>query len=260
MEKKKLLLVAVSVGVFLVIVIGASILVFSPAKPTGYQATAAAATRPISAGYPASVDPADMVRNAEEYQGLQVPPASAAANNENNLNSSDEASDQGISFDQGSGEAVKNQVIINVARPTTAAVPDDSDQPTVRTTGSGTAVKQTAPAAVTQNTAPAKPTAVVQAPVKTTAPVSTAQSKAYDVYWVQTGSFSAKVRADTVKETLAAKGISSIIENRDVNGAIYYRVRVGPYTSTNEADYWLSLIKSIEGFEDSQIWKSPVKL
>jgi DedD protein len=33
-------------------------------------------------------------------------------------------------------------------------------------------------------------------------------------------------------------------------------VRVGPYTSQNEADYWLALIKSIDGFGESQIWQN----
>jgi DedD protein len=80
---------------------------------------------------------------------------------------------------------------------------------------------------------------------------------AYNDFWVQAGSFTAKVRAENVKETLASKGITSIIENRDVNGATFFRVRIGPYTSQNEADHWLALIKSIKGFEDSQIWQSP---
>ena len=56
-----------------------------------------------------------------------------------------------------------------------------------------------------------------------------------------------------MKESLASKGIASVIENRVMDGTTYYRVRVGPYTSKNEADYWLSLIKSINGFEDSQV-------
>jgi DedD protein len=80
--------------------------------------------------------------------------------------------------------------------------------------------------------------------------------KTYNNYWVQAGSFSAKARAEDVKETLATKGITSIIENRDVNGDTFFRVRIGPYTSQNEADYWLSLIKSINGFEGSQIWQN----
>jgi cell division protein FtsN len=72
-------------------------------------------------------------------------------------------------------------------------------------------------------------------------------------YWVQTGAFSTKNRADGVKETLASKGINSVVDVQDVNSNTYYRVRVGPYTSEKEAGYWLSLVKTIEGFRDSQI-------
>lgn len=86
-----------------------------------------------------------------------------------------------------------------------------------------------------------------------------AQRRVYDTYWVQTGSFSTQNKAEGVKEVLASKGITSIVENRDVNGTLFYRVRVGPYTSSNEADYWLSLIKTINGFEDSQVWKSQAR-
>ena len=79
------------------------------------------------------------------------------------------------------------------------------------------------------------------------------QTKVQDDFWVQTGAFSTLARAEGVKETLATKGITSIIENRDIEGRTLFRVRIGPYTSQNEANYWLSLIKSIGGFEDSQI-------
>jgi DedD protein len=82
---------------------------------------------------------------------------------------------------------------------------------------------------------------------------ATVQSKARSDYWVQTGAFSTQVRAEGVKETLAAKGITSIIENRAVDGKTWYRVRVGPYTSETEANYWLALVRSIDGFADSQV-------
>jgi cell division protein FtsN len=52
---------------------------------------------------------------------------------------------------------------------------------------------------------------------------------------------------------LAAKGLNSIIDNREVNGQIWYRVRVGPYISENEAGYWLALVRAIDGFGESQI-------
>jgi DedD protein len=66
-------------------------------------------------------------------------------------------------------------------------------------------------------------------------------------------------RAEAVKDTLSAKGITSLVENREMEGKTYFRVRVGPYTSKNEADYWLALIKSIHGFEESLVFKTPVR-
>jgi DedD protein len=52
---------------------------------------------------------------------------------------------------------------------------------------------------------------------------------------------------------LASKGITSIIENRQIDGKTWYRVRLGPYTSEKEANYWLALVKSIDGFGESQV-------
>jgi len=61
------------------------------------------------------------------------------------------------------------------------------------------------------------------------------------------------VRAESVKESLESKGIASIIENRNIGGRTLYRVRVGPYLSETEANYWLALVRSIDGFADSQV-------
>jgi DedD protein len=41
-----------------------------------------------------------------------------------------------------------------------------------------------------------------------------------------------------------------------VDGQIWYRVRVGPYTSENEANYWLALVRAVEGFGGSQVRSS----
>jgi DedD protein len=75
-------------------------------------------------------------------------------------------------------------------------------------------------------------------------------------YWIQTGAFSALVGAENAKEILASKGLGSIIDDREVNGQTWYRVRVGPYTSENEANYWLALVRAIEGFGGSQVRNS----
>jgi DedD protein len=96
----------------------------------------------------------------------------------------------------------------------------------------------------------AKPAAAKPAPAKP------APARSNNDYWVQIGAFSAKVRAEGVKETLASRGITTIIDDRDVDGKTLYRVRVGPYTSETEAGYWLALVKEIDGFGDSQIRSS----
>ena len=124
--------------------------------------------------------------------------------------------------------------VISVPKPSAAAVPD---------------VKPAAPKPAAQT--PAKPQEKPQEVQQAAAP-----KKMHRDFWVQAGSFSTRERADGVKVTLDTKGISAIVTNQEINGNTYYRVRIGPYTSQNEADYWLAMVKSIDGFQDSQIWES----
>jgi DedD protein len=243
MEKKKLLLIAISVGVFLVIVIGAAILVFSPRTPSP---AAAAAAKPIPAGnpektespnLPASVDAIELVKNSVDIQGLETPPEGNSQDNIFYIYG--ETPEDTVTVNRTSSGA-NNRLVVDIPRPVTAAVPDAP--PPVK-------VKTAAPARETPAAAPQ-----VAAP-KAAAPAQ----KTPDNFWVQTGSFSTVARAEGVKDTLASKGITSLIENRDVDGKTFFRVRVGPYTSKNEADYWLALIKSIHGFEESLVFKTPVR-
>jgi DedD protein len=295
MEKKKLLLVAISVGVFLVIVIGASILVFSPRSPSpAAVAIKPSAGRPVSAGnpedieipeLPASVDATELVKNPSDIRELQIPPASNKPAQDNVFyiygENSQSTADPIERTPAKTNTNANTRVVIDVPRPVTAAVPDaprnpsratvSSVQPTTRQNSTEDTPKPTAvprPAASTPKPAvtASRPVAAASKPAATTVaakptvPASAIPARAYDNYWVQTGAFSTKVRAEGVKETLASKGIISLIENHDAEGKTLYRVRVGPYTSKNEADYWLTLIKSIHGFEESQVWKTPVRL
>jgi len=269
MEKKKLLLVAISVGIFLVIAIGAAILVFTPRSPAGAEprragdilvevvpSTPATGIEPVSdqgnstSAQSAPLDAFNMVRNAQEVPGLKSPPEGAVRQN----------NDYYVTGTSPSASGRNSDTVISVPKPSTAAVPDTPpagravSEPAPKVTQAAPKPAATAPAAaprpVAQTTqatkaAPAAPAAARNTPA--------AQKKVYDDYWVQTGAFSTVATAEVVKDSLATKGIKSIIENRDVDGKTLFRVRVGPYTSQNEADYWLSLIKSIGGFEDSQI-------
>ena len=224
MERKKLLLVAVSVGVFLVLIISVSILVFSP--KTG---SALSADRPIPAGSGGTLPQGKTrpsvtvgVPGAAQNAG-NVPLANATQ--ETNVYINSETPDATYTVEKSTGDA-SAKVTINIPKPGAPAA-----------TPPKTTVSAAKPAA-------ARPK-----------PATAAQSKKND-YWVQTGAFSTLVRAEGVKETLSSKGITSIIENRVVDGKTWYRVRVGPYTSETEANYWLALVRSIDGFADSQVRQS----
>jgi hypothetical protein len=72
-------------------------------------------------------------------------------------------------------------------------------------------------------------------------------------YWIQTGSYSSKFRAEEVKSNLAQKGVASLITTTEVNGDTYYRVRIGPYAGKDEAEKFLDWIKGVSGFESSYV-------
>jgi DedD protein len=268
MEKKKLLLISISVGIFLVIIIGASILMFAPKDPVPI---AAELSRPISPGNsglsrnepppPVRIDLTDMVKDPEEAKGLQVPPeappqapasSQAVQENSNHIYINGEPININGEFISGEqitdGTRTRTNLVINVPSPQTPVVPEPAPP------------KQPAAAVQPKPVAAAKPAAKPAARPAARAAPAPKPAPARTNFWVQTGSFSTQTRAEGVKEVLATKGIPSIIENRDVEGKTFYRVRVGPYTSNSEASYWRTLIKQINGFEDSQIWQNQSRL
>jgi DedD protein len=234
MEKKKLLLVAVSVGVFLVIVISAAVLVFNP-RSAPVQSTAPILSEYSGSSRSATADPSNMVGNPELNQLRD--PSLPSPIQENTIYINGDPGSK-LTLDR-SDDAVTTTTVISIPKPASAAVPTaPAKEPPKPAAQPAQTVVKAAPAA-------AKPAASVAPP-----------KKSYNDFWVQAGSYSTRDRADKVKKTLDDKGITSIITNQEINGQTYYRVRVGPYTSRNEADYWLVMVKSIEGFEGSQVWES----
>ena len=271
-EMKKMLLVAVSVGVFLLVTITVAILLLTP--KTGTEETAFSSSYPYPAGRTQPV--------IENAGSIQPQHDFIQDSNTNNIRDNTIVN---ITGDRNNGDSLT----INIPKPSTAAVPNTAGtspaasvsvspntaassatsaaaRPAATAAVTPTTVTPTAgnpaagittaiiPAAVTTTqTVPAARPAAVSGSASTTAVKQTITSRSINDYWVQTGAFSAMIRAEDVKELLASKGITSIIENRIVDGRIWYRVRLGPYTSENEANYWLALVKSIDGFSDSQI-------
>ncbi|HNY20766.1 MAG TPA: SPOR domain-containing protein [Treponemataceae bacterium] len=86
-------------------------------------------------------------------------------------------------------------------------------------------------------------------------PAKTAQQKAVSVteYWIQTGSFSSKINAEKSRDALAAHYLNAEIFTKDASGKTSYRVRVGPYKTKAEAEYWLVTVREIPDCAKSYI-------
>ncbi|MDR2095976.1 MAG: SPOR domain-containing protein [Treponema sp.] len=283
MEKKKLLLVSVSVGAFLIIVIAASYLIMqsksAPVPPginaqgeSGYEDASVRnvplntvpsagtegenpASQPDGSGLadplfpvqggpsvanavpeqPALVDPTGMVRNPDGIRGLQQPPVKSAG-------------------DSTTGQEGSR---ISIAPPTTAGVPE---APPVGKAASRPALESSASAKAQPRQAPVPPPAAVQSPPDVIPPVARTapQTQTRDYFWVQAGSFTHQSKAEDLSKFLDSKGMKSIIVSTQVQGVPYFRVRIGPYISKDEADYWLPNIKGL-GFEDSQVWQTTTR-
>ena len=115
--------------------------------------------------------------------------------------------------------------------------------------------KQEAPKATTSKGTTAKTT-----PKKETAPAKASETKAATQapkavtrYWVQVAAYTNKKTAENAREVLTSNKITSdIFTYQDAKNRLFYRVRVGPYTTKSEAEYWQAKIAKIDDFKDSK--------
>jgi DedD protein len=263
-EMKKLLLVAVSVGVFLMVTITVAIIFLTPKtqvqqiafSDSSFNTPAPNALQPTSTPSPAASplqEPVDMSAERDTNARTNGPPSIAIISENNNRNNQTPMQGTGT----GTGTAQNRDIQAGSQPPQPSA---GTQQAETRTTPAPTAAPSrttaSTPAATARPSATpvptTRPSATTSTPRPTATPASTSARTITD-YWVQTGAFAARIRAEDAKEFLASKGIVSIIENREINGRVWYRVRLGPYVSENEAKHWLEVVKVIDGFGESQI-------
>ena len=270
MEKKQLFYIITSVGLALILfIVGALWLVSSKKQTPGSLAAIQNSTtdsqEAVSNKTPGAitdteVNPTEWVKNPQTIPGIQPPPVGTASNRgdviivygDNTVTSKTTDTLQPSDTDP-------NRIVIQVPSTQSTGTPLGTaaeTEPQKQSTQPGQAAKTSVPAQPKEVPAKAvKTTAPVQKPApsgsKTAVKAST--PKSYTDYWVQTGAYSSKTRAETVRDELKAKGITAILDVKDINGKTYYRVRIGPYTSQKEAQYWLSLVKNLDGFSESYI-------
>ncbi|MBN2652814.1 MAG: SPOR domain-containing protein [Spirochaetales bacterium] len=108
-----------------------------------------------------------------------------------------------------------------------------------------------------------KPSPAVVKPQTTaksqTPAVSKPQTLFVDEYWVQIASFSQQTRATAIREEMVEKGYTCLITTRESGGNTFFRVRIGPFYSKQEADQAANLFKKDSRFENSYV-AAPIKV
>lgn len=112
--------------------------------------------------------------------------------------------------------------------------------------------------AVTKNNASkgntAKKSVTPKATQKNTAAKPKAKTSAGKTqYWVQAASFANKNGADAARSVLDENKISAdVFTYKDGKGKVFYRVRIGPYVTKSEAEYWRTRVGQINDFKSGE--------
>ena len=112
--------------------------------------------------------------------------------------------------------------------------------------------------AVTKTNASKGNTAKNSVTPKTTQKNSAAKPKAKasvgkTQYWVQAASFTNKNGADAARGVLDENKIpADVFTYKDGKGKVFYRVRIGPYVTKSEAEYWRTRIAQINDFKSEE--------
>ena len=274
MEQKKILWVILSVSLFVLIIFGIALFLYSPSRNSA-TAQAGGETVPYEmTGDVANVDPDLWARDPDRVAALDRNAPSASGNiiNLNNVNivSTDGQTGQPNGIDvsdltvqagdaevSGLPKELAEQIGIDTAPARPEEQPAEKKQE-LSAQPHTAAAAQTQPKPVVEKK-PAQASASVTVKPKVQAPAKPAASPVQTLYWVQTASFANRINAERARDKLAAQHMKVEIFTKETAAGLTHRVRVGPFTNNTEAKYWLNSIKKIEGFEKSYVTEEKVK-
>lgn len=299
MEQKRTLWIMAAVGVFLLVVLGAALILYSPtARSSQTIATVSPSNKQTSNGWvslaPAENEttipqtkmpatevlseqtnevPQQNVINSEEKitrvaeLTVYADKATIISNNPNEMNNVVATVPSSVP-EQKTAEQTHHTVINNTT--TIDINPVISEKPVVTPKNELTknaiaknsnkviekpVVKQVAKKEVSKPVSKQKKATSTKATTSTTATAKVTKTPAKPKvvqYWVQVTSLKSKKSAENAREVLDENKITAdIFTYKDKKDQLFYRVRVGPYTTKSEAEYWQSKIAKIDTFASS---------
>ena len=294
MEQKRTLWIIAAVGIFLLVVIGAALILYSPAAhstqtvaaitpvkrpassswisapetPSGQQQTAAGQAVPDTETQPV---PAVQAVPSDSAADGTIPPVTHV-NDMTVIAKNTTVYGLEKKYQSGNTQSEDGSTTIDLNTLKTAPTVSQTVVPENETSAKAMeTVRQAA------NTLPE--TQSVETPVKRTAKSKTSVSKrdtaskksagqeitqpapvknvkkqtSVTQFWVQAAAFTSKRTADDARATLDNNKIpADVFTYKDNKGRIFYRVRIGPYTTKSEAEYWRTRIVVIPEFAKNE--------
>ncbi len=270
-ENRKFLWIALSLCVFVLILVAAGLLLFNPRGNTGETPASAAntaapkATDPqdfLVAPPPAPTDSTDSKGSGDVIvvYGNQMEPTSTTVQKTGALPSSGSSTTTiaaklptstttsvGRSATQASTTTTSPlQLTPIMPSPDSPIIAADARETTTTTTVRKVVAKpKPTPKPATK---PAVKAVVKPSPKPAVAPIASSPAAAEaDIAWIQTGSFQSRSGADTLRDNFTSAGIGSVIMVRDIDGKSWFQVRVGPFSGKNQAREWLVRVRAVSG-------------
>lgn len=274
MEQKRTLWIVAAVGVFLLVVLGAALILYTPQSKqatiansrvtnnstasNGWISLAPSAPLQTSTNPDEKVDEESSVLSDKEIPNpakteLRTEEVNIYAENANVYSEKTELNKLGENATVKAETSEKPTTIVLTEPEKTAEA--KTSKPEVSKPRSNVAVKNSV--SEKQKT-PAKPEH------KNTAKAAkTEQNKSVSAkpsvkepeivqYWVQVTALTSRKSADEARNKLGENQITAdVFTYTDNKKQLFYRVRVGPYTTKSEAEYWRTKISKIDSFQNS---------
>ena len=262
MEQKKTLLIALSAGVFLLVVFGTAALKYSGGAKNNVSAIALKDSndilfatdtiekKPAAGSAGLVIEPVSESGDAVAFDSGTYTPSSGSAS----VTTIDMLKNQGGTADSGTLVASASPASSPVSAQNAAA------EKVVKETQNVKKIEEKPKSSAnTGNSSTAKASASASANTGTTVKKSsTPLSSPTAHYWVQVASFASKNNAEDARAELERNNLPCEVFTSTINGQLFYRVRVGGYATKSDAENVRKQINTIPMFKASNCFVTDV--
>lgn len=274
MEQKRTLWIVAAVGVFLLVVLGAALILYTPQSKQATIANSRVTNSSTASNGWISLAPSAPLQNSTNPDEKADEESSVLPEKEIPNPAKTELRTEEVNIYAENANVYSEKTELNKLGENATVKAESSEKPTtiVLTEPEKTAEAKTSKPEVSKprsnvavkNSVSEKQKAPAKPEHKNTAKTAkTEQNKSVSAkpsvkepeivqYWVQVSALTSRKSADEARNKLGENQINAdVFTYTDNKKQLFYRVRVGPYTTKSEAEYWRTKISKIDSFQNS---------